>query len=156
MVNMTSTTSLGEKKYWVIVADESQATIYTQDTTRSPLEEMAVFNNEAARKTIDDLISDSGGRSFDSKGQGRHTMTREKSDPKKQAAITFAKEIADRIVRARHEGTCRDFALIAAPRFLGILRDKLTTAGNIVPFLAIDKDVVRQDIAVIEKLLHAD
>ena len=153
---MASTTSFSKKKYWVVVADESRAIIYTQDTTRGPLREISTLENEAARKRIGDLISDRGGRSFDSKGQGRHTMTREKTDPKKQAAIIFAKLIADRIATAKHEGTCRDFALIAAPRFLGLLRDALETAGKIAPYLAIDKDVVGQDIAVIEKLLHAD
>ena len=153
---MASTTSLSKKKYWVVVADESQAIIYTQDTTRAPLREISTLENGAARKKIGDLISDRGGRSFDSKGQGRHAMAREKTDPKKQAAIIFAKMIADRIAKAKHNGTCRDFALIAAPRFLGLLRDALETMGKIAPYLAIDKDLVGQDIAVIEKLLHAD
>ena len=136
------------------MADESKASIYTQDTTRSPLLQLVTLENEASRKKIGDLISDRGGRSFDSKGQGRHTMTAEKTDPKKQAATIFAKNIAERIAEAKHKGVCRDFALIAAPRFLGLLRDALTTTGNITPYLSIDKDVVGQEIAVIEKLLH--
>ena len=152
---MASGTSASEKTYWVIVADESKADFYTHDTTRGPLRELITLENETARKKIGDLISDRSGRSFDSKGQGRHTMTAEKSDPKKQAAIIFAKQIADRITKARHSGVCRDFALIAAPRFLGLLRDALTTTGNIAPYLSIDKDIVGQEIAVIEKLLRA-
>lgn len=153
---MASATSLSKKKYWVIVADESQATIYTRETIRGSLREISTLKNESARKKIGDLISDRGGRSFDSKGSGRHTMTREKTDPKKQAAIMFARRIVDRIAKAKHDGTCRDFALIAAPRFLGLLRDALETAGNIAPYLTIDKDIVGRDIAVIEQLLHAD
>lgn len=151
---MKSPASISDKVYWIIVADESIATFYIQDTKRSPLQETATLRNEAARMKTGDLISDRGGRSFDSQGQGRHTMTREKTDPKKQAAIMFAKEIAERIVKARHNGKCRDFALIAAPRFLGLLRDALATAGHAMPFLAIDKDVVGQEVGVIENLLH--
>jgi protein required for attachment to host cells len=152
---MASAASINDKKYWVIVADESTALFYTQDTRRSALQKLTTLENAAARTKIGDLISDSGGRSFDSHGQGRHTMTNEKSDPKKHAAIVFAKDIAERINKARHNGTCRDFALIAAPRFLGLLRDALTVSGNAVPFLTVDKDVVGQEPAVIEKLLHA-
>jgi protein required for attachment to host cells len=82
-------------------------------------------------------------------------MTREKTDPKKHAAIAFAKAITERITKAKHDGTCRDFALIAAPRFLGIIRESLSAMGNAVPFLTIDKEVVGQDTAFIEKLLDA-
>lgn len=152
---MTSAKSLSEKQFWVVVADEAQAIFYTQDTTHSPLKEMAVYENEAARKKIAELISDHGGRSFDSRGKGRHTMARENPDPKKQAAIVFAKNISERIVKARHDGSCRDFALIAAPRFLGLLRDALSTTAKVTPYLAIDKDIVGKDTSFIEKLLHA-
>jgi protein required for attachment to host cells len=82
-------------------------------------------------------------------------MTKEKTDPKKHASIAFAKEITERITNAKHDGTCRDFALIVAPRFLGVIRESLSTMGNAVPFLTIDKEVVGRDIAFIEKLLDA-
>jgi protein required for attachment to host cells len=42
--------------------------------------------------------------------------------------------------------------LIAAPRFLGVLRDALTKAGNVVPALTIDKEMVGRDITVIKLL----
>jgi len=151
---VTSSTSINDKKYWIIVADESIAIIYTQDTKRSRLQKLATLENAVARTKVGDLISDSGGRSFDSHGQGRHTMTSEKSDPKKHAAIVFAKDIAGRINKARHNGTCRDFALIAAPHFLGLLRDALAVSGTSVPFLTVDKDVVGQDVSIVEKLLR--
>jgi protein required for attachment to host cells len=111
------------------------------------------MQNKVARQKIATLISDRGGRSFDSHGEGRHTMTREKTGPKTHAAIIFAKEIAERISKAKYDGSCRSFALIAAPRFLGILRDALNTAGNLVPTVTIDKDVVGQDMDHIGKLL---
>jgi protein required for attachment to host cells len=150
---MSSSESLSQKTDWVVVADESRAIFYAWDEKYSPLRELSQLENEVARQKTSSQISDRGGRSFDSHGQRRHTMTNEKTDPKKYAAITFAKEVAGRIVEARHAGSCRDYALIAAPRFLGLLRDALEVAGHADPLLTIDKGVVGADTAAIEKLL---
>jgi protein required for attachment to host cells len=151
---MSSVESLSQKSDWGVGADESRAIFYAWDTKHGPLRELAQLENEVARQKTSSQISDRGGRSFDSHGQGRHTMTNEKTDPKKHAAIAFAKEVAGRVAKARQDGSCRDYALVAAPRFLGLLRDALETAGHPDPLLAIDKGVVGQDAAVIEKLLN--
>jgi protein required for attachment to host cells len=99
------------------------------------------------------LIRDSGGRSFDSKGKGRHTMTSEKADPKQHAASVFAKQIAERIGKVMHDGSCRGFALVAAPRFLGVLRDAVSVATSAEPYATVDKEMVGQETTVIERLL---
>lgn len=150
---MTQNIPSGEKFYWVVVADEAKATFYAQETKRSPLRELYSLDNATARKKTAGLISDRGGRSFDSEGRGRHTMTKEKNDPKKQAAIAFAKKIIERIVTAKQNDNCRDYALIAAPGFLGLLRHALAIAGIFDPYISIDKDLVGQDIKFIEKKL---
>jgi protein required for attachment to host cells len=144
---------LNKKSSWVIVADESAATVYARKSRNGPLSEQFQLSNEAGRKKTADLISDRGGRSFDSHGQGRHTMTKEQSGPKKRAAVAFAKDLAGRINNAVRKGTCDEIVLIAAPRFLGILRDALDKAGNIVPAVTIDKEMVGRNAADIEKLI---
>ncbi len=150
---MTPTTSPSDRPYWIVVADESSAVVFARDTKRAPLRELFTLENETARKRMGELISDRGGRSFDSHGQGRHTMAKEKSDPKKHAATLFAKQIAERIGKAVHNGSCRGFALIAPPRFLGVLRDAVSIAAKIEPFATVDKEVVGRDASVIERLL---
>ena len=150
---MTPQTSSSEKVFWVVVADESKAIVYTRATRSGPLREIFSLANEAARMKTEQLISDSGGRSHDSKGKGRHTMTNEKVDPKRQAALVFAKQIAERIGRVMHDGSCRGFALIAAPRFLGVLREAVSAATSIEPYATVNKEVVGQDTTIIEKLL---
>lgn len=147
---MTTST---DKVYWVVVADEAIAVVYSRDTRSGPLREVFSLNNEVARKKTDQLISDSGGRSFDSYGKGRHTMGSEKADPKKTAATAFAKQIAGRIAKVMHDGSCRGYALVAAPRFLGLLRDAISVVKIVEPYATVDKEVVGQDAAVIEKLL---
>jgi protein required for attachment to host cells len=151
---MTAQTSISETRCWaVVVADESRAIIYGRDSLSGPIRELFSFDNETARMKTDELISDSGGRSFDSYGKGRHTMGHEKADPKKTAAMAFAKRIAERIAKGMYDGSFRGFALVAAPRFLGVLRDALSVATTVEPYATVDKEVVGQDVAVIEKLL---
>ena len=103
-----------------------------------------------------DLVSDRGGRSFDSFGKGRHAMAKERSDPKKHAAGVFARRIAEHIGKAVHDGRCRGYALIAAPRFLGLLRDALATTSGVKAFKTVAKEVVGQDTAVLQKLVDGD
>lgn len=150
---MMSGTSRKDRFYWVVVADESKAIVYARDSRSGPLYEVYSFENDVARMKTSELISDSGGRSFDSKGKGRHTMTNEKVDASKHAALLFAKEIAGRIADVMHDGRCRGFALVAAPRFLGILRDSISVTTKVKPYATVDKDVVGKDTATIEKLL---
>jgi protein required for attachment to host cells len=145
---------LSKKTTWIVVADESAATVYARQSRHGPLNELFQLANETGRKKSAELISDRGGRSFDSHGQGRHTMTKEQTGPKKRASHAFAKDIAGRINSAVHDGSCDEIALIAAPRFLGVLRDAFAKAGNIVPAVTIDKEMVGRDAAAIEKLLE--
>ena len=139
--------------FWVVAANESQARFYQREAKRAPLQEFLCVENEAARMKKGELLEDRGGRSFDSFGAGRHTMSVEKADPKKQAATVFAKQIAERIYKATHNGTCRDYVLIAAPKFLGVLRPELSRRCKLGPSKTIDKDVVDQDAASLKKLL---
>jgi protein required for attachment to host cells len=145
---------LNRNTTWIIVADEAAATVYERKSRRGPLTELFQLTNETERKKTAEIISDRGGRSFDSHGHGRHTMAREKSDPKKHASQAFAKTLAQRIARAVHDGSCEEIVLISAPRFLGVMRDALSKAGNVVPAVTIDKELVGKDASVIEKLLE--
>ena len=144
-----------QKLFWAIVADEARAIVYGHETKSGPLRKVLTLDNEIARMKASELISDRGGRSFDSGGEGRHAMGEEKSDPRRQAAARFAKTIASRISKAKHSGTCRDFALVAAPRFLGELRSALNTMSKVDPYLEIDKDMVAADPVAIRRLLDS-
>lgn len=153
---MVQANSHAEKTYWIVVANEAQAIIYTRSERRSPLVESLSLENAEARKKKGEILTDRGGRSFDSFGAGRHTMAIEKTDPKKQAAIAFAKQVAERIAKVVHEGSCRGYALVAAPRFLGLLRDAVSRQCKMAPFRTIDKDVVGRDTTFLQKLVDSD
>ena len=147
---MTPPIDQGSKHFLVVVADESKAIAYTRASKNGPLQETRTFENEAARLKTGDILADKGGRSFDSYGQGRHTMS---SDPKRHLAEGFAKQIAEHVAADVHKGTCRGYALVAAPQFLGMLRAELTSRTSTEPYATVDKNVVGQATSVIEKLL---
>jgi protein required for attachment to host cells len=150
---MAPTMQSDNKYYLVVVADESKAVLYSRERLRGPLREQRTFENEAARLKTDDIIADRGGRAFDSHGQGRHTMTAEKSDPKQHLAEAFARQIAEHIGAELHKGALRGYALIAAPRFLGTLRAQLAPRVSEEPYATVDKNVVAQAADAIAKLL---
>lgn len=150
---MTPPIDPGNKHFLVIVADESKAVVYTRTHLSGPLQEIRTFENEFARLKTGDILADKGGRSFDSHGHGRHTMAGEKADPKRHLAEKFARHIAEHIAADVHEGTCRGYALVAAPHFLGVLRDELASRTSTEPYATVDKSVVGQGEAVIVKLL---
>jgi len=148
-----TTHEANEKNYWIVVADEARAIVYARENKRSPLQESFRLDNPEARVKTGDLITDRGGRSFDSRGQGRHAMAKEKTDPKTQTATVFAKQLAQRVARAMQDGRCKEYAVVAAPRFLGLLRAALASARVADPGLSIDKEMVGRDVAAIEELL---
>jgi protein required for attachment to host cells len=150
---MTNAMTTAERSFWVVVADESKAIFYTRKTRRGPMQEQFSLENEAARAKTGELLSDRGGRSFDSAGKGRHTMAKEKSGPKRHLAETFAKQIAERIAKASHVGNCIGYSLIAPPRFLGLLRDALGTTAAQEPLQTVSKEVVGKDTTFLQNLL---
>ena len=137
---------------WIVVADESAAKFFSQDQKYSPISRVFGLKNETAQTKLGNLISDRGGRSFDSHGYGRHTLSTQ-TDPREYQSQRFADEIASRITLAMQQGDIGSFALIAAPRFLGMLRNALQKKPIDDPYLTISKDVVRHDIKAIENLL---
>lgn len=147
---MTPPIEQGNKHFLVVVADESKAVAYTRASKSGPLQKSRTFENQSARLKTGDILADKGGRSFDSYGQGRHTMS---SDPKRHLAEGFARDIAEHIATDVHNGTCRGYALVAAPHFLGLLRAELAGRTSTEPYATVDKSVVEKDTAVIEKLL---
>ena len=144
-----------DKHFIAVVADEAMAILYTHETRSGALTRWRALDNETARMKTSELISDRGGRSFDSQGQGRHSMGSDKDGPKEHATAAFAKRIAEDIAAEVNSGRCRGYSLIAAPRFLGELRDALATSTSTEPYVSIDKNVVSQEPAVIADMLRA-
>ena len=113
-------------KTWVVVADRARARIFTASTPKGPLTEFEDLVLPEARSHERDLTSDRPGRAFDSGGTGRHAMEAPTS-AKQQAALSFARTIAERVESGRLTGECQQLVLVAPPDFLGQLKKQLGT-----------------------------
>lgn len=108
---------------WVVAADSSRARILACDNRTGPLVEVEALVRPEARLHAQELASDGPGRTFDSAGVGgRHAME-PKVDPKQQEAIRFAKQVCDRLSAGQSQGSFSKLYIIAAPAFLGLLRE---------------------------------
>jgi protein required for attachment to host cells len=138
-------------KHWVIVADKSKARIFTVEDPRGALMDEVVLEHPQAREREQTLTSDRPGRSFDSKGQGRHAMGTS-VEPDQQETIRFAKQIADHVQAAHNEGRCDRLLLVAGLPLLGLLREPLNTLTGL-RVSEIEKNLGQYDAREIRKHL---
>mgnify|MGYP002785504010 CR=1 FL=1 len=127
---------------WVVVANASVARILSAKTPTGPLVELECLSHSAGRVRDQDLVSDRPGRAFDRHGPGRHAMQREVG-PHEEEAARFADQIASRLRRAHSTHEFDRLAIVAAPRFLGLLRERI--GPNVTRSLT---DTVDKDLAM--------
>lgn len=136
-------------KTWVIVAESSRARLFLLDAKNEPLVEMDDMLNPSARIHESELTSDLPGRAYGSTGSGiKHSME-PKITPKDQAAIDFARTIAERVEKARTTNEVESIILACSPKFLGILRHNLSDESQKLVTLSIDKNLVEMPEAEI-------
>jgi len=131
-----------KRKVWVVVADASRARLFLAETPRGPLVELEDAAHSAARLQDHELLSDRAGRSFDIQGHHRHAMEAT-TNPHDQEAQRFAHELAERL-RVHHNAHDFDgLVLVAAPRFLGLLRGALDEQVAKQVLASLDLDLTR-------------
>ncbi len=129
---------------WILVADSSRARLFKADKARAPLTEIEGFDHPDCRARTQDLISDRQGRGS---GYGPHFDS--SVEPKRQAAITFAKTLTSHLKNGRCKGLYDRLYIAASPGFLGLLREKLDTPTAQMVAGAISKDLTQLDAGTI-------
>ena len=128
----------------IVVAESSRAKIYLMKNRTNPLTELANLVHTASRLHERELVSDRPGRTFNSRGSGRHA----KSPPtatKRQEAMNFAKEVSAYIEDGKTRLGYDRLVLMAPPGFLGLLRKSLSDSTRQLIFREIDKNLVNAD-----------
>ncbi len=138
------------KKTWVVAAESSRARIFMAESRVKPMQELEGLAHPMSRAKVLDINSDDAGKTFDRMGQGMHDMEKE-VDPKKHEADLFAKEIADKLQKARATGEFEALVLVAAPEFLGMLRKHLDPNTLKSVERTVSKNLVRGDEEQIRK-----
>ncbi len=108
----------------IVVADASKARILLAQSGSSALQDTSDFIHCESRQREQDLVAGETGSGVDSGGYGKHSMGHENAAHQQQAEI-FADELCDEIYKLREKTDLRKIYLIAAPKFLGLLRASL-------------------------------
>ena len=137
---------------WVLVANSSIGRLFRASTPLGGLEEIESFSHSASRAPGQELTSDRPGRTFDSVGAGRHAKETRNS-PREEEAVRFAEQLAAGLDSARVRGDLERLLIVAAPRFLGLLREKLDPGTRDIVSLEIDQDLTRLPAEEIRKRL---
>lgn len=127
---------------WILAADNSRARIFTIERPRGPLIEYSTYDNPDARKHERELVTDRPGREADPGGYARSAF--EGPSAKAESGERFARELGQVLEKGRTSGQFKRLYLIAAPHFLGSLRESLDAATRRCVQDEIAKDVAHE------------
>ncbi len=108
------------------------------------------FQDEDATLKERDIGSDRPGRTFDSRGSGRHAMA-PPTQARDQEKQRFAKRIADYLNGAISAGDAEHLVILADPRCLGLLRNALSNQAKHAVVHEASKNLARLDATDIRK-----
>jgi protein required for attachment to host cells len=131
---------------WIVSADAGRARIYAESNPDKPLQEVEDMVNGAARLRDSEINTDgnsphAAGKSSNNTGGALPGSDYQPAQtPAQHNAEIFSKDIATFLMQAQREGKFQKLALVASPKFLGLLRVALDPQlKNLVSF-EIDKD----------------
>ena len=140
------------KTVWIVVANRGVARLFQAKQPTGPIEELEAFIHPEARLHEQDLVTDRPGRGFDRMGYGSHAEDPDTTIVEQETA-NFALELSRFLLKGRTNGRFDGLMLIAAPAFLGSLRDRMDgpTRGRIL--LEVAKNLVHLDAASVRTYL---
>jgi len=139
------------KLTWILVADSTRARIFTADTSASPLEEIESFSHTEGRLHDREITSDLPGK-IKSAGAGGHTFE-QPTDPKKHESDIFAHRVAQYLEDAHNANRFDQLLIVAAPSFLGLLRNHLPEQVKKQVRFELDKEITMLSAADIRQHL---
>jgi protein required for attachment to host cells len=137
---------------WLVVADNSRARFFSMETRSGPIEETKSIVHTEARLKEQNMASDAQGRGSAKGGEGIHAY-QDKISPKEQENINFAREISTELDKARKENKFKQFVLVAAPEFLGKLREQMNKQTQKLVSFELAKNLAHLEAADIRKHL---
>lgn len=140
------------QKTWVLVADTTRARVFEVDKPMGPLQERETLVHVQGRLHEQELTSDRRpGRNAGGNG-GAHSLGHE-DDPKKQEGIRFAKQLGGYLEDAHNSHQFDKLYIVAAPSFLGDLRQNLGKSVQQAVTETVAKNVTRMEPVTIREHL---
>jgi len=138
---------------WVLVAHRGGARVFENKGPGKGLNLVDEFENPAGKLKNREIDSDKQGRSFDSRGAGRHAYQPEQL-PTEHVAEQFAKHLSIVLDDARNHKRYSRLVLVAEPRFLGNLRAALNTQTASLVSATVDKDLATTEARDLPRYLE--
>lgn len=133
---------------YIVVADSARARVFTRDALQLVEHESLV--HAEGRLHEGDLVTDGRGDVHESTATTARASGGENVASNHHAEM-FAKEVAERVYRARVDNHLQKLILVAPPRFLGLLRDKLDAPSGKLIIHTLPKDLSKASQAEIQQ-----
>lgn len=141
------------KKTLVLVADSARARLFNcQHEQFQDMKHVTTWHHDEGRLHEGDIIVGSKG-AVSSNGQSLRETGPSVSATEHEADV-FAKELAMKLRDARTANECDKIVLVAAPAFLGKLRDRLDKPTHDIVSHSLDKDLSRHPAEEIAELVN--
>ena len=125
----------------ILIADQSRARMFISSGNGSELREVEGFVHPRGRQRDGDVMADRPGRVRSTSGGPAVAALPPHANQKEVEAGRFATQLADVLRTAHQRGTFDQLAIVAPPRFLGLMRDSL------------DEQTTRRLVACVDKEL---
>ncbi|MDX1443476.1 MAG: host attachment protein [Gammaproteobacteria bacterium] len=134
-------------KHWIVAADSARARLFTmkpgQTGLPEALEEQEDVAHPEGRLRDQDLVTDDAGRTGEGGRVQRHTFASEKSEQDHERE-KFARRLADHLDHLRATGKLETLDVVAAPTFLGELRNAFDDNLSRCVKREVDADLVHE------------
>jgi protein required for attachment to host cells len=138
------------ESHWVVVADAHEARMFHGVDPRADLREFTTLTNEDARKQGDEIDTDGPGRRSDGGGH-RSAMP---ANPVEHRKREFAARVANWLEDHRTKEAFQRLTIIAAPSFLGDLRNNMSRPLQDKVVEEIDKNLTGHKVDEIREALQ--
>lgn len=128
----------------IVVADSAEARIYVADGAITSLKLLATLRNPAARKLEHELVSSRRGSKFNPGGGNQQSLSAPNSWHR-ASSEQFAKTVA--LLAGRQLAQGERLAVVAAPRFLGLVERALPAGARKRLTRTVPRDVVHEGAA---------
>lgn len=141
------------KHSWIVVADAAHARVFEITGLGRRLREVHDLSHPESQMYARQLRTGGKGDVIDSAGSG-HRQPDPRTNQSEKHADHFAKEISEFLRQKRDGDAFSSLVLVAEPKVLGRLREKLDQATMQLVTDSIDKNWVKHDVRQIEELLE--
>jgi len=147
----------------IVVANQAEAAFYDLASGADTPQLKGRLSDPQAHLHDRDFKSDRPGRVFDHapradgrRGATAHHSTGGERRPRKHEAELFARRVAEELDRARHNGEFDRLVVMAAPAFLGLLRQLLPDSVRACVVAEVGKDLLHQPPSVLQAHIPQD